>query len=156
MSTYISCLTMCSLDSFLNRLSFTEDNGATLFVPKSHRMSLHDPSDIHKRNTKFLQSYSKKDEDESNETRSSGASGKEALDAQLLDKAVKAIMPRGSVMFYAGSLYHCGGQNTTEKTRLGVILEYVASWLRPVSTTPILTLRHDGKQASILTPSRSK
>lgn len=42
-----------------------------------------------------------------------------------------AEMPAGSVMFYLGTLFHGGGANTTDRTRLGVILEYAASWLRP-------------------------
>jgi ectoine hydroxylase-related dioxygenase (phytanoyl-CoA dioxygenase family) len=44
---------------------------------------------------------------------------------------VAAEMPAGSVLFYLGSLWHGGGANTTGQARLGVILEYVASWLRP-------------------------
>jgi ectoine hydroxylase-related dioxygenase (phytanoyl-CoA dioxygenase family) len=42
-----------------------------------------------------------------------------------------AEMPRGSVMFFLGSLWHGGGTNTTDTSRLGVILEYCAGWLRP-------------------------
>jgi ectoine hydroxylase-related dioxygenase (phytanoyl-CoA dioxygenase family) len=42
-----------------------------------------------------------------------------------------AEMPAGSVMFYLGNLWHGGGANRTERPRLGVILEYVVSWLRP-------------------------
>jgi ectoine hydroxylase-related dioxygenase (phytanoyl-CoA dioxygenase family) len=41
-----------------------------------------------------------------------------------------AEMPAGSVLFYTGSIWHGGGANTTDKTRLGVILEYAASWVR--------------------------
>jgi ectoine hydroxylase-related dioxygenase (phytanoyl-CoA dioxygenase family) len=41
-----------------------------------------------------------------------------------------AVMPAGSVMFYLGNLWHGGGANRTERPRLGVILEYVVSWLR--------------------------
>jgi len=44
---------------------------------------------------------------------------------------VAAVMPAGSVLFYVGSVWHGGGANTTDRARLGVILEYVASWLRP-------------------------
>jgi len=44
---------------------------------------------------------------------------------------VAAEMPAGAMMFYVGSLWHGGGANTTNRPRLGVILEYVASWLRP-------------------------
>lgn len=46
------------------------------------------------------------------------------------DKFVYAEMPAGSVMFYPGNAWHSGGANTTSKPRLGVILEYVSSWLR--------------------------
>jgi ectoine hydroxylase-related dioxygenase (phytanoyl-CoA dioxygenase family) len=42
-----------------------------------------------------------------------------------------AVMGAGSVLFYVGKLWHGGGANTTDRPRLGVILEYVASWLRP-------------------------
>jgi ectoine hydroxylase-related dioxygenase (phytanoyl-CoA dioxygenase family) len=44
---------------------------------------------------------------------------------------VDAEMPAGSVMFFRGSAYHGGGSNSTDRPRLGVILEYVSTWLRP-------------------------
>ena len=50
-----------------------------------------------------------------------------AADAEV----IVAEMPAGSAMFYPGHLWHGGGANETERPRLGVILEYVASWLRP-------------------------
>ena len=46
------------------------------------------------------------------------------------EKFIYAEMPAGSVMFYLGNAWHSGGANTTTKPRLGVILEYVMSWLR--------------------------
>jgi ectoine hydroxylase-related dioxygenase (phytanoyl-CoA dioxygenase family) len=45
-------------------------------------------------------------------------------------EAVAATMPAGSVMFYVGTVWHGGGSNHTDQRRLGVILEYAASWLR--------------------------
>ena len=45
-----------------------------------------------------------------------------------------AEMPAGSVMIYIGSLWHGGGANRTDATRLGVAIEYAASWLRPQET----------------------
>jgi ectoine hydroxylase-related dioxygenase (phytanoyl-CoA dioxygenase family) len=48
--------------------------------------------------------------------------------------AVLATMPAGSVMFYVGSVWHQGGPNETDERRLGVILEYVVSWLRAQET----------------------
>ena len=47
------------------------------------------------------------------------------------DEVVAATMPAGSVIFYVGRLFHGGGANRTDRPRLGVILEYVSSWLRP-------------------------
>jgi ectoine hydroxylase-related dioxygenase (phytanoyl-CoA dioxygenase family) len=44
--------------------------------------------------------------------------------------SLRAVMPAGSVMFFLGSVYHGGGANTTDRPRLGVILEYVVGWLR--------------------------
>ena len=43
---------------------------------------------------------------------------------------IAAQMPAGSVLFYLGSVWHGGGANHTDRPRLGVILEYAASWLR--------------------------
>jgi ectoine hydroxylase-related dioxygenase (phytanoyl-CoA dioxygenase family) len=39
-------------------------------------------------------------------------------------------MPAGSVLFYTGALYHGGGANRSDATRLGVNLTYAVSWLR--------------------------
>jgi len=44
---------------------------------------------------------------------------------------VAAEMPAGSVLFYLGSVWHGGGANRTGTPRLGVVLEYAASWVRP-------------------------
>jgi ectoine hydroxylase-related dioxygenase (phytanoyl-CoA dioxygenase family) len=41
-------------------------------------------------------------------------------------------MPAGSVLLYRGSLWHGGGANRTDQPRLGVVVHYAASWLRPV------------------------
>jgi ectoine hydroxylase-related dioxygenase (phytanoyl-CoA dioxygenase family) len=50
------------------------------------------------------------------------------------DAVATAVMPAGSVLFYGGKAWHGGGANRTDRPRLGVILEYVASWLRPQET----------------------
>jgi ectoine hydroxylase-related dioxygenase (phytanoyl-CoA dioxygenase family) len=46
------------------------------------------------------------------------------------EETVTITMPAGSVLFTRGSLWHGGGANHTERTRLGVLLEYAAGWLR--------------------------
>jgi ectoine hydroxylase-related dioxygenase (phytanoyl-CoA dioxygenase family) len=43
---------------------------------------------------------------------------------------VPAEMPRGSVLFYLGSLYHGGGANRSRAARRGVNVGYTLSWLR--------------------------
>lgn len=47
---------------------------------------------------------------------------------------IPAVMPAGSAMIYVGSIWHGGGANATQHTRLGVAMEYVAAWLRPQET----------------------
>lgn len=46
------------------------------------------------------------------------------------DEIVKAVMPRGSVLLYFGSLLHCGGENTTSQSRTGFVYSYSLGWLR--------------------------
>jgi ectoine hydroxylase-related dioxygenase (phytanoyl-CoA dioxygenase family) len=46
------------------------------------------------------------------------------------DETVTITMPAGSVLFIRGTLWHGGGANLTDRTRLGVLLEYAAGWLR--------------------------
>jgi ectoine hydroxylase-related dioxygenase (phytanoyl-CoA dioxygenase family) len=46
------------------------------------------------------------------------------------DDTVAAEMARGSALFYLGSVYHGGGANRTDETRMGVNITYAVSWLR--------------------------
>jgi ectoine hydroxylase-related dioxygenase (phytanoyl-CoA dioxygenase family) len=46
------------------------------------------------------------------------------------DETVTVTMAAGSVLFIAGTLWHGGGANVTDRSRLGVLLEYAAGWLR--------------------------
>ena len=46
------------------------------------------------------------------------------------DETIPAIMSRGSVLLYTGSLYHGGGRNVTDTSRTGVNVDYSASFLR--------------------------
>jgi hypothetical protein len=43
---------------------------------------------------------------------------------------VPAEMERGSALFYSGSVYHGGGANQSDATRIGVNITYNVAWLR--------------------------
>jgi len=45
---------------------------------------------------------------------------------------VTVEMPAGTALVYSGRVWHGGGANCTDVSRLGVVLHYGASWLRPV------------------------
>ena len=44
--------------------------------------------------------------------------------------AAPAVMTKGSVLLYTGSIFHCGGANTTDCTRVGMNVGYSLGWLR--------------------------
>lgn len=46
------------------------------------------------------------------------------------DEIAYAVMKRGSVLVYTGSVLHCGGANRSEEPRIGMNLTYCLSWLR--------------------------
>ena len=46
------------------------------------------------------------------------------------DDTEPAEMARGSVLFYTGALYHGGGANRSDQTRVGLNITYNMSWLR--------------------------
>jgi ectoine hydroxylase-related dioxygenase (phytanoyl-CoA dioxygenase family) len=50
------------------------------------------------------------------------------------DEVVGLEIPAGSAVFYVGSLWHGGGANRSDAPRLGVVLNYVAGWLRPIES----------------------
>jgi ectoine hydroxylase-related dioxygenase (phytanoyl-CoA dioxygenase family) len=47
-----------------------------------------------------------------------------------VEETIPAEMPKGSVLFYLGSLYHGGGPNRSDAPRRGVNVGYTLSWLR--------------------------
>jgi ectoine hydroxylase-related dioxygenase (phytanoyl-CoA dioxygenase family) len=47
-----------------------------------------------------------------------------------LEESEPAEMPKGSVLFYTGAVYHGGGPNRSDATRYGLNLTYVVAWLR--------------------------
>ncbi|MFT7337071.1 MAG: ectoine hydroxylase-related dioxygenase (phytanoyl-CoA dioxygenase family) [Marinobacter maritimus] len=46
-------------------------------------------------------------------------------------KAIPAVMPAGSVVFFLGTLWHGGGANRSNADRLAVTCQYCEPWLRP-------------------------
>ena len=44
--------------------------------------------------------------------------------------ASAAEMPAGSILVWHGSLWHGGGANTTDTTRVGIAMNYCAGWVR--------------------------
>ena len=51
-------------------------------------------------------------------------------------------------VFYSGSVWHGGGANHTDRPRLGVILEYVAAWLRP-QENHVIAVPRDGRARTL-------
>ena len=47
-----------------------------------------------------------------------------------IDDTEPAVMGRGSVLLYSGSVYHGGGANRSAETRLGLNITYNVAWLR--------------------------
>ncbi len=46
------------------------------------------------------------------------------------NEVIQAVMPKGSAIFYMGSMYHGGAENFTDDYRTGIILGYSMGWLR--------------------------
>jgi ectoine hydroxylase-related dioxygenase (phytanoyl-CoA dioxygenase family) len=46
------------------------------------------------------------------------------------DEITQAVMPRGSVLFYTGSVIHSGGENRSNADRIAMNLTYANAWLR--------------------------
>jgi ectoine hydroxylase-related dioxygenase (phytanoyl-CoA dioxygenase family) len=46
------------------------------------------------------------------------------------DEKTQAIMPKGSVLLYSGSVIHGGGENRSTENRLGLNITYCLGWLR--------------------------
>jgi ectoine hydroxylase-related dioxygenase (phytanoyl-CoA dioxygenase family) len=47
-------------------------------------------------------------------------------------ETITVELPAGTALIYTGSVWHGGGANLSEANRLGVVLHYAVSWLRPV------------------------
>ena len=47
-----------------------------------------------------------------------------------VDETVPAEMTKGSCLLYTGKVYHGGGANTSDETRMGLNITYNVGWLR--------------------------
>lgn len=74
--------------------AYTESNGATVVVPKSH-----------------------------------GWGNTEKPDRS---QAIPVIMPQGSLVYFLGTLWHGGGQNTSNSERNALTVQYCQPWMRPL------------------------
>lgn len=59
-----------------------------------------------------------------------GSNGSEGRQSFGPGDTEPALMPRGSVLFYSGSVYHGGGANRSSATRIGLNITYAVAWLR--------------------------
>lgn len=46
------------------------------------------------------------------------------------EQVTQAAMPKGSVLFYTGSVIHGGGENQSDQVRIGLNITYCLAWLR--------------------------
>eukprot|EP01064_Diplonema_japonicum_P020670 TRINITY_DN3025_c0_g3_i1.p1 TRINITY_DN3025_c0_g3~~TRINITY_DN3025_c0_g3_i1.p1 ORF type:complete len:270 (+),score=78.27 TRINITY_DN3025_c0_g3_i1:75-884(+) len=98
---------------------FTEENGATVIYPGSHKWS----PEAQKKNTRdFVHKTVIKRSSYDNSTR--------LPETTEGDRGTKAVMKAGSVLMYTGSIMHGGGANNSKAPRMGVILEFALGWLR--------------------------
>ncbi len=61
------------------------------------------------------------------------------FDPQPRDDAMKVIMPAGSLMIIKGTLWHRGGANRSDKSRLIVTPQYCPGWVRQLENILLAT-----------------
>jgi hypothetical protein len=91
---------------------FTENNGATVVLPKSHTWPDRTPEESEEQSAK------------------------------------KAVMPAGSMLFFLGTLWHGGGQNSSNASRMCVTAQYCAPWCRQQENFSLSVSRERAKQCS--------
>ncbi|KAM5343613.1 hypothetical protein ACJ41O_012150 [Fusarium nematophilum] len=47
-------------------------------------------------------------------------------------EAIPVVMPKGSVVYFVGTLWHGGGQNKTDRDRRALTVQYCQPWIRPL------------------------
>ena len=64
-------------------------------------------------------------------------------------RTTKIVMSAGSVVVFAGSLYHRGGANRSSGTRLGFTPQYCEPWLRQIETMVLAVPPERARQYSV-------
>jgi ectoine hydroxylase-related dioxygenase (phytanoyl-CoA dioxygenase family) len=64
------------------------------------------------------------------------------------DERRTLVMPAGSVVFFLGTLWHSGGANRTNRSRLALTVQYCAPWCRPQENFSLAISRERVKQCS--------
>lgn len=95
----------------------TENNGATELLPGSHKWAVQDFPGV-----LVDQDFADASEPDPD------------TDPGYHPDAVKALMPAGSLMIARSDLWHRGGANRSEGSRLVVTPQYCAGWARPLET----------------------
>lgn len=72
-----------------------------------------------------------------------GISIEEAAKAQI-----PVVMPAGSMVFFVGTLWHAGGANRTDKSRLCVTAQYCQPWCRQQENYSLSVSRERARQCS--------
>ncbi|OBI72032.1 phytanoyl-CoA dioxygenase family protein [Mycobacterium sp. E740] len=64
------------------------------------------------------------------------------------DPALPVVMPAGSCVFFVGTLWHGGGANVTDHSRLAVTAQYCQPWLRPMEAFTLSISRETARTVS--------
>ena len=77
-----------------------------------------------------------------------GSHAMSVADDEAPGEPVQAAMPKGSVLFYMGSLWHGGGANRSDAPRMGLINTYALGWLRQevnqyLAVPPEIAIQYD-------------
>ncbi len=112
----------------------TNDNGATEVIPGSHLWGDFLP-DAATKSIDFVTS------------KHAGQQALRATDPDYVDTgarsdAVKVTMPAGSLMLAKGTLWHRGGPNRSDSSRLIVTPQYCPGWARQLENIMAVTPRH--------------